>query len=211
MWAFSLGFLLLLALVHPIYGAASPPSVPLAVRSPYLSTWLTPGSTALSASWPSFWNGHNLGWTGFVNVDGASYVFMGTPDVPNTTFKPSVQTPGMEITSTQSIFTMTAGPVELTVRFLSPVEPSDLVNQSLPFSYFAVSAQSVDDKSHEVQVYSDISGGWLSSNSSMTVNWTTSVENAIIHQVQLENQTLFADVDDRIQQGSVYYATLNVS
>lgn len=36
----------------------NPASVPLAVRSPYLSAWLNQGSgTALNADWPHFWTG----------------------------------------------------------------------------------------------------------------------------------------------------------
>jgi hypothetical protein len=36
----------------------NPPSVPLAVRSPYLSAWLPQGAgTALNAAWPQFWTG----------------------------------------------------------------------------------------------------------------------------------------------------------
>lgn len=36
----------------------NPASIPLAVRSPYLSAWLNQGSgTALNADWPKFWTG----------------------------------------------------------------------------------------------------------------------------------------------------------
>ena len=36
----------------------NPASVPLAVRSPYLSAWLAQGAgTALDAAWPTFWTG----------------------------------------------------------------------------------------------------------------------------------------------------------
>lgn len=36
----------------------NPASVPLAVRTPYLSAWLPQGAgTALNAAWPQFWTG----------------------------------------------------------------------------------------------------------------------------------------------------------
>lgn len=36
----------------------NPPSVPLAVKTPYLSTWLAQGSgNALNDDWPRFWTG----------------------------------------------------------------------------------------------------------------------------------------------------------
>ena len=37
----------------------NPPSVPLAVRAPYLSVWLPQGAgTALNGAWPTFWTGN---------------------------------------------------------------------------------------------------------------------------------------------------------
>lgn len=89
----------------------NPASVPLAVRSPYLSAWLNQGSgTALNADWPRFWTGSVclshvfghadidvwretkiVGWAGFVKVDGTTYNFLGVPAVPNASFQKSVQ------------------------------------------------------------------------------------------------------------------------
>ncbi|KIP02118.1 hypothetical protein PHLGIDRAFT_112413 [Phlebiopsis gigantea 11061_1 CR5-6] len=188
----------------------NPASVPLAVRSPYLSTWLNQGSgTALNADWPRFWTGSILGWAGFVKVDGTAYNFLGAPAVPNTRFQKSVQK-SLTFTSTQSTFVMTSGPVDLTVNFLSPVEPTDLVKQSLPFSYMAITAKSNDGQSHDVQVYSDISAEWVTGDNSLTANWsTTATASSIFHQVQLESQTVFGEIGDHIQQGSAYYAVLN--
>ncbi|OSX60304.1 hypothetical protein POSPLADRAFT_1148035 [Postia placenta MAD-698-R-SB12] len=187
----------------------SPASYPLAVRSPYLSAWLPQGGgTALNQAWPQFWDGDTLGWAGYVNVDGVSYNFLGDPDVPNTDAAKAVQK-SAEFTSTQTTFVLTAGPVDLTVTFLSPVEPSDLLNQSLPWSYLALSAAPSDGNSHSVQVYTDISAEWVFGDDSQTVNWTTLASDVVTHQVQLESQDVFNEVNDRIQQGSAYYSTLN--
>jgi hypothetical protein len=46
---------------------ARPPAVPLAVRSPYLSTWLEAGSDGgnggyLAGEWPTFWTGQVTAW-----------------------------------------------------------------------------------------------------------------------------------------------------
>jgi hypothetical protein len=77
----------------------NPASVPLAVRTPYLSCWLAQGSgTALNAAWPQFWTGsvcipqghrvshidhdlQTLGWAGYIKVDNTVYNFLGAPDV----------------------------------------------------------------------------------------------------------------------------------
>ena len=58
-------FIWFLTLLASVLGAVTwsatpfnPPSVPLAVRTPYLSAWLAQGSgTALNAAWPTFWTG----------------------------------------------------------------------------------------------------------------------------------------------------------
>ncbi|KAF5366812.1 hypothetical protein D9758_006553 [Tetrapyrgos nigripes] len=188
----------------------NPPSIPLAVRTPYLSAWLPQGpGAALNGAWPTFWTGSILGWAGFVNVDGTSYNFLGTPGVPGVTFQKAVQK-SFTFTSTQSIFVLSAGPIDLTVTFLSPVEPNDLVKQSTPFAYMSVSAMSTDGAAHTVQVYSDISAEWVSGDNSLKANWSTTTGNTLIHQVSLASQTVFSEVNDHTQYGSAYYATSNV-
>ncbi|KAE9397140.1 DUF1793-domain-containing protein [Gymnopus androsaceus JB14] len=187
----------------------NPPAFPLAVRSPYLSAWLPSGNgTSLNGAWAQFWTGQTLGWAGFVNVDGKSYCFLGTPGVPDATFSQATQK-SANFTSTQSTFVLAAGSVDITVRFLSPVEPSDFTKQSMPFSYMAISAVATDGSSHSVQVYSDISAEWVSGNLSLIANWTTTIEDVLTHQVQLETPAPFTEIDDRAQYGSAYYSTTN--
>ncbi|KAG0709752.1 hypothetical protein DFH29DRAFT_978606 [Suillus ampliporus] len=181
----------------------NPASVPLAVRTPYLSAWLPQGAgTALNGAWPQFWTGSASFF------DGTTYTFLGDPVVSGAEL--AIQK-SLEFTSTQSIFVMTAGPVDLNVIFLSPVEPTDLLKQSVPFSYLALSAVSNDGGSHTVSVYTDISAEWVSGDDSLTVNWTTTTGNILTHQVMLENQELYTEYSDHIQQGAAYYSTLNSS
>lgn len=51
---------------------ARPPAIPLAVKSPYLSTWQQAGSDGgnggyLAGQWPVFWPGQIVGWAGLVS------------------------------------------------------------------------------------------------------------------------------------------------
>ncbi|KAI0068780.1 DUF1793-domain-containing protein [Artomyces pyxidatus] len=204
-----LGALTLIASHSSLGWSASPfipPSVPLAVRTPYLSAWLPQGAgTALNDAWPTFWTGSTLGWAGYIAVDGQAYTFLGDPGGVDGTEKALQKS--LQFTATQSVFVLTAGTIDLTVTFLSPVEPDDLVKQSLPFSYLALSAVSNDGKAHSVQLYTDISAEWVSGDDSLTVNWTISVGDILVHQVQLEDQSLFTEASDHIQHGSAYYAT----
>ncbi|KAE9407196.1 DUF1793-domain-containing protein [Gymnopus androsaceus JB14] len=215
-WNLALSIFLTLS-VYPIVSAwtstpFNPPSYPLAVRTPYLSTWLPSGSgAALNDVWPQFWTGAITGWAGFLVVDGDAYSFLGDPDVSGAAFAKATQV-SAEFTSTQSIFTLKAGSIEVTATFFSPIEPTDLVKQSIPFSYLSVSAASTDGLSHIVSVYTDISGEWLTSNDALTINWTTTATAAVItHQSQLETQTVYGESADRILQGSVYYSTENLA
>ncbi|KAF7375163.1 DUF1793-domain-containing protein [Mycena sanguinolenta] len=190
-----------------------PPSYPLAVRTPYLSAWLPQGTgAALNDVWPQFWNGQILGWAGFVRVDGTAYSFLGNPAVPGSTFTKATQT-SAKFTSTQSTFVMTAGPVELTVNFLSPVEPTNLLHQSIPFSYLAVSAVSTDGAAHTVAIYNDISAEWVSGDISLVANWTTTTSSVYTHQVQLATQTQFGEFSGQGQTeyGSVYFSCIDAN
>ncbi|KAJ7498791.1 DUF1793-domain-containing protein [Mycena latifolia] len=189
----------------------NPSSIPLAVRNPYLSTWLPQGSgNSLNGVWPQHWTGQTVGWAGFIKVDGTSYSFLGDPRIPPSFAKATQKS--MEFTSTQSIFVMSAGAMDLTVTFLSPVEPDDLSKQSFPFSYMALSAAATDGNSHTVQLYSDITAEWVAGDNSLPVNWTTSAgDETLVHQIQLRNQTVFAETNDRILHGSVFYSTNTAS
>lgn len=66
-----------------------------------------------------------LGWSGKIRVDGSTYNWMGgdvgPPNSGNVT--------NVQITPTRSIFTMQAGPMNVTVTYLSPIEVRTL---SLP-------------------------------------------------------------------------------
>ena len=80
-------------------------------------------------------------------------------------------------------------------------QPDDLVKQSLPFSYMAVSAASNDGVEHSVQVYTDISGEWITGDTALVANWSTSTatDETIIHAIQLRDQLEFQEASDRIK------------
>ena len=69
-----------------------------------------------------------------------------------------------------SNFTFDAGPLRVTASFFSPVLPKDLCRSSVPMSYLEVSYSAMDEKSHDVQVYSDVNGMWLA-NGELPIKW----------------------------------------
>jgi hypothetical protein len=146
-----------------------PPAVPLAVRSPYLSTWLAGDN--LPGTWPTFWTGRITAMTGIATIDGSPFLFMGAPGSPTAFPFPTLRQLSLTVTATKSEFVLTQAGVELTVTFLSPVTPGDLEHQSQPLSYVSVSARATDGKPHKVGVYFDISGEWASGDSGRLITW----------------------------------------
>ena len=145
-----------------------PPSVPLAVRSPYLSTWLP--ATELTAAAPQFWSGDERGFTGLVRIDGKLYAWAGRPEVSGALVPALTQT-SLRVTATRSVFTLAGDGMELAAEWLSPIEPGDLKRQSAPLSLLNVSVSATDGASHDVQVYADLTGEWASSRQSGRITW----------------------------------------
>ncbi|TFK89099.1 DUF1793-domain-containing protein [Polyporus arcularius HHB13444] len=208
MMSFSTLWSLLLVLFSTLVGAQRtffPASIPLSIRSPYHNVWLisTNTSGSLSQSWPHFWGQQSImGWSGKIRVDQTTYVWMGQDGIGNG----SAVVTDVQITPTRSIFVMQAGPMNLTINFLSPIEPSDWVKQSFPFSYISLEAASLDGASHSVQVYSDISGEWLSGNRSSPISWrNTKTGNSVFHEIELQTPTANVEIANQAQDGKAYY------
>lgn len=138
------------------FSPARAPAWPLAVRSPYVSTWLNGDSGgSLAGNWPRFWNGQVTALQGFVAVDGDVFNWVGAAAGPGVATQTSAT-----FTSTKTVFTFDVNSkVTLTATFLSPVYPNDLVKQSLQYSYIDVAVESSDGSSHDVQLYLDCTGG----------------------------------------------------
>ncbi|KAI0314820.1 hypothetical protein OF83DRAFT_1174412 [Amylostereum chailletii] len=187
-----------------------PGQVPLAVRSPYLTSWLAnSAATGPSKTWPAGTGGTILGWAGFVRIDGHTYSWLGN-DGTTSTLATTLQS--TSVTPTQTIFTLTAENImEMNVTFLSPIEPGNPVNQSIPFSYLAFEVRSLDGHSHDVSVYTDISGEWnsIDTGSNIQINWTSSVNRptSAYHSIALTRPTEFQEQSIGMAMwGTVHYA-----
>ena len=98
-----------------------------------------------------------------MTVDGISYEWMGIgsrslPQLQNLVSAAPIST---SYDSSYSNFTFAAGPIELTACFFSPVTPQDLCRTSIPLSYLSVSVASRDGGNHNVSLYTDVNGGWV--------------------------------------------------
>ena len=182
-----------------------PPSIPLAVRSPYLSTWLP--STVLTGAVPQFWNGSGRGVAGLIRIDGHVYAWAGETTHDGTSVRAMPQK-SVEVTATRSVFTFRARGVELVVEWLSPIEPGDLQLQSVPLSLLTLTVSSVDGARHEVQVYADITRQWVTSDASETIEWQMGTGGGVRQwAVQLRNQQPLTQRDEMAQWGTMVWAT----
>jgi hypothetical protein len=190
----------------PTFQPIRPPATPLAVRSPYLNTWLA--ADVLPGTWSTFWTGRVTAMTGIARIDGTPYVFMGQPAINNQPALLAMVQTDLTVTATRSVFTLAAGGARLVVTFLSPVEPGDLKRQSMPLSYVLVQAASADGEPHDVSVYLDISGEWTFGDTGAQVSWAAETDGGIQSlSIQPADPQVLAEENDTASWGAVVWST----
>ncbi|KAH9026504.1 hypothetical protein EDB85DRAFT_2291888 [Lactarius pseudohatsudake] len=102
------------------------------------------------------------------------------------------------------MFTAEAGPMQINLTFLNPIEPGDWVKQSIPLSYISLTAKSLDGAAHAVQVYLDISPEW---NQSQEIYWVDTLggDGVVGYIVQRQNPTLPADELTYLTEWGTFY------
>ncbi|KAF8883854.1 hypothetical protein BD779DRAFT_1443529 [Infundibulicybe gibba] len=196
-------FALILSFVRAQLAPSWPGAVPLAIRSPHFNSWLPAAGNLSGHAEPIYWNNRALGWLGSIRIDGVPWDWFGNFD--SDTFLVNITT-----TPTRTILNILAGPMELEVTFLSPIEPTDLVRQSFPFTYMYLTANANDGANHSVQVYSDITAEWVSGDSGSEVTWsTTTSDDLVYHQVQLASPSPMRELNDQAEDATIYYAMAN--
>ena len=202
-------------LSRPRFQPLRPPAVPLAVRSPYLSTWLsTHNQEKLNGQWPIFWTGAEVGWAGLVRVDNTTYEWLGYPSSSLADIH-SVVTESVYYSSAKTVYTLSAGDVGMNVTFLTPITLDDFKRQSLPASYLSLSFWSLDKKNHTVNVYTDIDGLWLSGDANSRIHWSLGLNSrkrsgerdVISHIVEKETQGRYSEWSDKAEWGQIYWST----
>jgi len=91
-----------------------------------------------------------------VNTGGAAFLDAGIveklPPVKEEKIEKAVQQ-NVEVRATQTVYDFACGPVNLKVKFISPLLLKDLEILSRPVSYITYEVRSSDNKSHQVQIY----------------------------------------------------------
>ncbi|KAL5519656.1 hypothetical protein ACEPAH_1339 [Sanghuangporus vaninii] len=195
----------------------NPFSLPLAVKSPYVNAWAplgfnTTGSVPLSQAIPRLWSDVNadMGWDAAILVDGNAYQLLGVPPA-NTPLVNAIQQ-SFVFTPTRSSYVLQAGLVNVTMTFMSPIEAKDIVRQSLPFSYLYFEVDSIDGNAHDITIYSDVTGEWISGDNGLESEWQINESSDFIYlQMGLTSSGPYQEIDDRPQDATVYYCTKKTS
>ncbi|KAG7090517.1 hypothetical protein E1B28_009628 [Marasmius oreades] len=210
---YAYAYILLFALSSLVNGQFLPSAAPIVTRSPYLNAWVDLTGSKPN-SWPKFWStNRTLGWGGFIRVNGNdTYEWTGAAmEDPALKFtarsRQAAVLNNLIVTPTRTIFILRAGPIQFNVTYLSPIEPDDIVLQSFPFSYVFLDAVSADNQAHSVQVYSDLSGEWLSFADAVKIQWDTTLGPIIAHSAQLSTPKSLQEVTNMASDGTLYHAT----
>ena len=120
------------------------PALPLIANDPYFSVWL-PADLPTDAN-TIHWAGAQKWIRGHMTVDGKRYRYLGKNGVP------AVKTTGIKVTPTQTIFDVTAGPVDVKVTFWTPALPDDFDVLSTPITFVDYAVKSNDGAEHDVSI-----------------------------------------------------------
>ena len=134
------------------------PAYPLITCDPYLNVWSM--SDTLYGDAPRHWTGAQHSMTGILTVDGVAKTFMGRlrhNPMYNACGPDPIPQKSVTVTPLRTIYTFADDQVELTVCFMTPLLPDDLMLLSRPVSYISYSVRALDGKSHTCMVYIDVS------------------------------------------------------
>lgn len=98
-------------------------------------------------------------------------------------------------------------PLEIVLSFLSPITPTSTLRQSIPAAYLNVYVST----GHDVDVYVDLNGQWVSGDRDSTISWNmqalpTKMSNQTLKAWAFHRRTeqLFTEVKDQAEWGTLY-------
>ncbi|KAI0282070.1 hypothetical protein BC826DRAFT_922062 [Russula brevipes] len=206
-------------------GQAALRPLPLAVRSPYLNTWFTSQSNSsydTVTSPPNLTQSQARGWTILLRVDNVTYSLLAGVGARAFTY-PAIQSihqpniTDIVVTPTKTVLVAEAGQMQVNLSILRPFEPGNWLRQSIPFAYASITAEALDNATHSVQMYTDITprtiptAGWDTGQNNL---WNvTSNSDVMYYSLNLADQVTFTELDSGPEPGwgTLYYAMKGVS
>ncbi len=199
--------LILLNVTNGIAQVSKAPAYPLITHNPYFSIWSF--SDLLNESTTKHWTGAPNSMLGLIKVDGKVYRFLGNEDtLKNLSIEPAQQV-ALDMNATQTLYTFTCGAIQLNVSFTSPLIITDLSIMSRPVSYINMKTKSIDNKTHQVQLFVGLSSQLASNTADQEMNAQIFSANQLsILKVGTVEQPLLKKTGDdlRIDWGYAYIA-----
>ena len=129
-----------------------PPAVPLVACDPYFSVW-SPADKLTDAD-TIHWTQRPHRLASLVRIDGKTFRVMG--GAPATI--PALPQTGLEVTPTRTIYTFAGEGIQLTLTFMTPVLPDDLMIYSRPVTYVSYAFARSDQRAHQISFQFDANG-----------------------------------------------------
>ena len=126
--------------------ALRPPSVPLVACDPYFSIW-SPADKLTDAD-TVHWTSKRQPLRSVLRIDGQNYRVMGAGSAEEQVLAQK----SLTVLPTRTIYTFEGAGVALTLIFMTPALPEDLMVYSRPVTYVSYELHSIDGKTHDVVV-----------------------------------------------------------
>ena len=147
---------------------ARAPVTPLVLHDPFMSVWSW--SDRLTETWPGHWTGKRQEMSGLAHIDGKAWRFLGrTTSMAEPV--PEMEQVSREVTPLRTTYRFTAGGVELTLSFTSPLLPGDLELLGRPVSYVDMAVRATDGREHAVSLYFDLGANWAVGEAETELAW----------------------------------------
>ena len=143
-----------------------PPAVPLVTFDPYMSIWSEANN--LTDDTTRYWDGNAQSLVSLIQIDGTTYRLMGND--PSTV--PALPQLSVKVLPVQTIYTFGNSLINVVLTFTTPRLPSNLQAMTLPVTYISWTVQSVDGKSHHVQLYYSTSAAVAVNTTDQQVQWS---------------------------------------
>jgi len=144
-----------------------PPSVPLVACDPYFSIW-SPADKLTDAP-TNHWTRAPQRLTSMVRIDDQTYRIMG--DEPKDI--PALEQRRLIVMPTTTRYVFEGKGVRVSLSFMTPFLPDDLMIFSRPVTYLTWRLNSIDGKEHEVTVYYDNTAELVVNTTSQEVTWAS--------------------------------------
>ena len=142
-----------------------PPSVPLITHDPYFSIWSP--SDRLTDMETVHWTGARNPLHSMIKIDGKTYRLMGS----NPSYVEPMKQISLKVLPTNTIYGFANASVKSNYYFTSPLLVKDIDVLSRPVTYVTWKIESIDNKSHDIQLYFDCGSELAVNTTEQLVTW----------------------------------------